>query len=138
MDHIEFSDIAYDKFLSKEKLMGSKCTKCSSLYSPPRPICISCKSSEMEWLALSGRGRVAAFTCISIAPKLMLDEGFNRNNPYCVGVIELEEGTRVVARIEGIDPKNPENIEVGTPVHVKFLHCNHGNKSKTFLAFEAD
>ena len=38
----------------------------------------------------------------------MVEEGYDRNNPYCSGAVELVEGPRVVARIEGVDTLHPE------------------------------
>lgn len=131
------SDISFDQFLREEKLMGSQCTKCGALYTPPRSICVKCYNRELQWVEMIGTGKLIAFTCIYIAPKMMADEGFNRDNPYCVGVVELKEGTRVNARIEGIDPRKPEDIKVGMPVRVKYLHKGNKKNAHTVLAFEA-
>ena len=86
---------------------------------------------------MKGNGKLAAFTSITIGPPFMIEEGFDRKNPYCVGVVELDEGVRIDARIEGVDAKNPESIKVGIPLSVKYLHRGEGEKMKTFLAFEA-
>ena len=131
-----FSDIYYDKYLDEDKLMGSRCKKCGALFTPPRSICIKCYDSDMEWVEMSGKGKLGAFTCISVGPQFMIEQGYNRKNPYCVGVVELEEGTRVDARIEGVDTTNPESIKVGMPLTVKFLHTGEGEDLTTFLAFE--
>jgi len=66
----------------------------------------------------------------------MLAEGYDRSRPYCVGVVELEEGARAVARIEEVDASRPESIRVGMPLTVQFLHRGEGEDSKTFLAFK--
>ena len=136
MEQKPFSDISYDQYLKEEKLMGSKCKKCNALFVPPRPICIECHGKEIEWVQMKGKGKLAAFTCITIGPSFMIAEGYNRKNPYCSGVVELEEGARVDARLEGVDAKNPENIIVGMPLTAKFLHRGEGDDSKTYLAFE--
>jgi uncharacterized OB-fold protein len=128
-----FSDIAFEAYLTEEKLMGSRCAKCGALFVPPRPICLDCRAVDMQWVELSGRGNLAAFTCIAIGPAFMRAEGYDRNNPYCSGVVALEEGGRVDARIEGVDPKQPENITVGMAMRVKYLHRG---EAKTYLAFE--
>ncbi len=130
-------DNAFNQFLAKEKLMGSRCQKCGKLFVPPRPICIECGEAEMEWAEVSGKGKLAGFTCITIGPSFMRAEGYDRKNPYCVGVVELEEGARVDARIEGVDPSAPETITVGLPVKAKFLHRDNDYVKKTFLAFES-
>jgi len=136
MEDRPFSDIAYEQFLNEGKLMGSRCKQCGSHFTPPRPICIDCHSSDMEWMEMSGKGKLAGFTCIAIGPAFMAEEGYDRNNPYCVGVVALEEGTRVDARIEGVDGSKPETIKVGMPLGVKFLHRGEGDNLRTFLAFE--
>ena len=129
-----FSDISYRQFLNEESLMGCKCSSCGRTYAPPRPICISCHSSQMQWTSLSGNGKLAAFTCIAIGPPSMAALGYGRDNPYCSGVVELEEGGRVDARIEGVDARNPESILVGMPLKVKFLR--DGENDGVILAFE--
>jgi uncharacterized OB-fold protein len=138
MEERPFSDISYERFLDEEKLMGSRCQTCDTHYVPPRPICIECYGSDIQWVEMEGTGRLAAFTCITIAPPFMIAQGYNRKNPYCTGVVELEEGARVDARIEGVDAGKPEEIKVGMPLKVKFLHREAGGKKETYLAFEPD
>jgi uncharacterized OB-fold protein len=130
-----FSDISYQQFLKEEKLMGSKCKRCGALYAPPRPICIKCHSTEMQWIELKGKGQLVAFTCIAVGPPFMMQEGYDRKHPYVSGVVELEERVKVDARIEEVDGNNPETIRIGTPLVVKFLHRGEGENRQTFLAF---
>jgi len=130
-----FSDIAYEQFLSEEKLMGSRCKKCHRLFVPPRPICPHCYGDEMQWAEMMGRGKLVAFTSIAIGPPFMVKQGYDAKNPYCIGVVELDEGARVVARIEGVAASNPERIKIGTPLIVKYLHQGDEENLKTFLAF---
>jgi len=130
-----FSDISYERYLGEEKLMGSRCKKCGALYVPPRPLCVKCYNGDMEWAEMKGRGKLAAFTCIAVGPAFMIEEGYDRNNPYCVGVVELDEGPRVDARIEEVDAKNPETIRVGMPLTVKYLHRGEGEGAHTYVAF---
>jgi uncharacterized OB-fold protein len=65
----------------------------------------------------------------------MAKEGFSKKNPYVVGVVELEESVKIVARITGVDAKNPEEIKVGTPLQAEFIHSAQGPEHKTYLAF---
>lgn len=136
MEERPFSDISYEKFLNEEKLMGSRCKNCGALFAPPRSICIKCYSSDMEWVEMKGRGKLAAFTCIAVGPPSMVQEGYDRKHPYCSGVVELEEGVKVVARIEEVDASKPETIKIGMPLTAEFLHRGEGEKAKTFLAFK--
>ncbi len=132
-----FSDISYNQYLNEDKLMGNRCKKCGARYLPPRPICVKCKSTEFEWFEAKGTGKLAAYTSITVGPPFMVAEGHDRKNPYCVGVVELDEGVRIDARILGVDAKNPETIKVGTPMTAKYLHRGEGENMKTYLAFEA-
>jgi uncharacterized OB-fold protein len=138
MEERPFSDISYEMFLNEERLMGSSCKGCGKQYVPPRSICIDCYGSDMEWIEMKGKGRLAAFSCINIPPPFMIAQGYTRKNPYCTGVVELEEGARVDARIEGVDCADPENIKVGMPLKVKYLHREEGEIKETYLAFEPE
>lgn len=135
MEQRSFNDVAFEAFLNEEKLMGSRCTSCGKLFVPPRPICIECSGTDMEWVQVKGDGKLSAFTCIAVGPPAMKEEGYTRDHPYCTGVVELEEGPRVAARIEDIDTTNPQAIKVGMPLRVKFLHRGEGERSRTVLAF---
>jgi uncharacterized protein len=135
MEERPFNDISWEKFLSEDKLMGSRCRKCSILSVPPRPICTKCYGSDMEWVEMKGKGKLAAFTCIAIGPPFMMKEGYDRKHPYITGVVELGEGARVVARIEGLDGSKPETVKIGTPLRVEFLHRGEEGDAVTFLAF---
>jgi uncharacterized OB-fold protein len=130
-----FNDISYERFLSEDKLMGSRCQRCGVLSVPPRSICMKCYGSEMEWVEIKGKGRLAAFTSIAVGPPFMIREGYDRKHPYVCGVVELEVGVRVVARIEGVDGTNPETIRIGTLLRAEFLHKGEGENATTFLAF---
>jgi uncharacterized protein len=132
-----FNDNSYEQFLNEEKIMGAKCAKCGALALPPRPVCVSCFGTKLEWFQFRGAGKLAAFTSIFIATPAMAKEGFNKNNPYVVGVIELEEGAKIVGRITGVNGKKPEEIKIGTPLKAEFIRAGAGADQKTFLSFKA-
>jgi hypothetical protein len=130
-----FNDLSYRQFLSEERLMGCRCRNCSSLYLPPKPVCTNCFSNDLEWIEMPSTGKLAAFTCITIGPPAMQKEGYNRKNPYCTGVVEIEKDIRVDARIEGVDPKKPEEIKIGMPMKAGYLHIEKDGVRNTILAF---
>lgn len=139
-----FTAASFDKFCSEKKLMASRCKKCGALYLPPRPLCIKCYSSEMEWVELKGKGKLVAFTVIGVGPSTMLKEGYDREHPYCSGVVELEEGPRISTQIVGVDVNKPENIKIGTPVVADFVERGSfslvpkvADVRKTYLVFRA-
>jgi uncharacterized OB-fold protein len=112
-DHT-ISDSEFTAFLKQGQLQGSRCTDCDAVFVPPRGMCPHCHTTDMQWTPMAGTGRLLAFTCIAIEPPWMAALGYDREHPYCSAVIELDEGPRVVARIEGVDTNRPENIRIGT------------------------
>jgi len=131
----DFSDLSFQYFLSEEKLMGCRCRNCGTAYIPPKPICTNCYHEELEWIELPETGKLAAFTCISVVPPAMAQEGFGRKKPYFTGVVELAEGLRVDARINGIDPRKLDAIRVGMPMRTDFIHKETDGIKSTVLAF---
>jgi uncharacterized OB-fold protein len=132
-----FSAAAFDQYIAEHKLMAARCTKCGGVYTPPRAICPKCHSEVMEWVETSGRGKLAAFTVIYSGPTFMVEQGFDRKNPYISGIVELDEGTRISARITGLDMSKPAEIKIGTPLNVDFVEFGEGEARKTYLAFKA-
>jgi hypothetical protein len=92
----------------------------------------------MEWVPFSGRGRLAAFTVIHVAPTSMIAAGYGREHPYCSGIVELQEGPRVSAQILGLNVGQPESIKIGLPLRVAFVERGEGDKRRTELAFEPE
>lgn len=133
----EFYSAAYDKFVRQGRLMGSKCGKCEAKYIPPRPICPKCHAREMELVAMKGIGKLAAYTVIAVGPSTMIEEGFDINNPYCSGVVELEEGVRITVRILGLDVSKPDMIKVGTPVVMECQGRVCGEEKTASVVFRA-
>lgn len=132
-----FSAAAFDQYIAEHKLMAARCTQCGGTYIPPRAICPKCHSEALEWVETSGKGKLAAFTVIWSGPTFMIEQGFDRKNPYISGIVELEESTRISARITGIDPTKPAEIKIGTPLSVDFVEFGEGEAKKTYLAFKA-
>jgi uncharacterized OB-fold protein len=133
-----FTAASFYQFLDEDQLMGTRCAGCSALYLPPRAICPQCHGEDLAWAPLEGSGVLAAFTCVYVGPSAMAAEGYDRNNPYCTGIVELDEGVRISARILGVDARNPSAIRIGTPLQVEFVHRgDEGTSGTTVLAFRA-
>lgn len=132
-----FTGTAFYQALGEHKLMGTRCRQCGAVHLPPRPICPQCLGADVEWVELSGKGKLAAFTVIYIAPTAMLAAGYGRNNPYLAGIVQLEEGPSVSAQILGFDPVRPELIPLGAPLQASYVERGEGEAKKTFLAFRA-
>jgi len=95
------------KHLEEGEIAATKCKACGKLYFPPRADCIDCLTDDMEWIPLSGRGKLITYTTAYFAPA-----GFEA--PYTLALAELEEGVRVFTRMSK-DAKQDE-IEIGMKV----------------------
>ncbi len=122
--------------LREHKLIGSRSRSTGELFVPPRPFSPKNFQDDMELIELSGRGTLLAFTIVYIGTSAMVSAGYNRQNPYCVGVVQLAEGARISAQILGVDVTHPEQIPIGMPLKATFIEHGEGEAKKTFLAFE--
>ena len=73
----------------------------------------------------------------------MSNAGYSKDNPYCAGIIEVEEGPRISAEILNVDVRNPASIKIGTPVRVAFVDRESwhfvrelAEVKRTYAAFE--
>ena len=96
----------------EHRLVIQRCTRCGVLRHPPRPRCDKCGSYEWEAVDASGRGTVYSFV-VNHYPQVPAFD-----YPLAVGLVELEEGTRLVADIVGIAPAD---VSIGMPVEVEFV-----------------
>ncbi len=132
-----FTSASFQRALAEHKLMGSRCTECGAVHLPPRALCPHCHSDAQEWVELSGRGTIAAFTSIFVGPSAMVAQGHDRTNPYVTGIVELEEGPKFSARIVGLDARQPELGWIGTPVTATYIERGEGAEKSVSLAFAA-
>ena len=93
------------------KLLIQRCGSCGTLRHPPRPMCPRCQSLEWDTVESSGRGTVYSFVVSHYPQAPAFDY------PLAIGLIELEEGTRLVSNVIDIDPAD---VHVGMPVEVVF------------------
>ena len=113
-----FNATSFYAFLQEGRFMGVRCRENGNVYAEARPIDPVSHSRDMEWHELSGRATLSTFTCISVAPASLEAKGYGRNNPYCTGIVTLEEGPRISARIAGVDAANPQNIRTGMALQI--------------------
>ena len=136
MTDAAFNSAGFYKQLGEHKLMGSRNLTSGNLYVPPRSYCPTSHTDDMEWVEMSGKGKLVAYTVITVAPSHMLKAGYNFKNPYCTGIVELEEGPRISGQIFGLDIAHPEKIKIGTPLKATFIEREEGDSKKTYLGFE--
>jgi uncharacterized OB-fold protein len=130
-----FTAASFIHYLREKKLMGTQCSECHALYLPPRAICQQCQNDQMVWVELAGRGKLVAFTAVYVGPTFMNELGFDKTNPYMTGVIALDEGVKISARLLGFEGKRPDDVKVDTPMEVDFIEIGEGEDTRPQLAF---
>lgn len=77
-------------------------------------------STDLEWVDASGRGTVYSTTVIRQKPPAP---------SYNLALVDLEEGPRMMTRVEGIAP---EQVKIGMPVKAKIVR----EEDRALLVFE--
>ena len=104
------------------KLVIQRCGDCHAWIWCPRPACVECGSEKLQWIALSGRGKVFAFTVIREVVGRAL-RGFEKDIPYVTAWIDLEEGPRICSNIVGCPI---EKVAIGMAVEAVFEAAGSG------------
>jgi uncharacterized OB-fold protein len=95
------------------ELRIARCQACGHYTHPPKPVCPRCRTTDMRFEAVSGRGIVHSCTInrYEWVPGM--------TPPYVVADVELVEqaGLRLQTNVVGCEP---EDVEIGMAVTVAF------------------
>ena len=80
--------------LARAEFLLARCGGCKSLQFPPRQRCPICLGTDVGWRPSAGTGTLYAGTRIHAA-----GGPFACMTPYSVGLIDLDEGVRILARL---------------------------------------
>jgi uncharacterized OB-fold protein/acyl dehydratase len=97
------------------KLLIQRCTACGTLRHPPLPACGNCRSFEWDTVAASGRGELYSWVVVHYPQVPAFDY------PLLIGLVELAEGTRLVADLLDV---TPEQLRLGLPLEAAFVECD--------------
>jgi uncharacterized OB-fold protein len=97
-----YSELAapYWEAAAQGRLVVQHCDDCDHAIFPPRPLCPACWSANVRWRDASGRARIESFSVVHRAP----NETFAPEVPYVVALVLLDEGTRMMTNIVGVEP----------------------------------
>ena len=98
--------------LAAGRLLIQRCASCGVLRHPPRPACARCRSFEWDTVEASGRGTVFSYVVVHHPQVAPFDY------PLPIAVVELEEGTRLVSDLVGVDPAA---VHIGMPVALEVV-----------------
>ena len=118
---------AFAEGLSEGRIMATRCSGCGHLEFPPRADCPGCGGKGFEWVEITGKGKLVTYTTIHAAPT-----GFGDRRPYTIGLIDLEEGGRLLSWIQEVPE---EEIEVGMELkaHIEELEPEAEGKRERYI-----
>jgi hypothetical protein len=100
----------YHEALKSGKFQIQRCGACSRHVFFPRVVCSHCGSPELSWIAPSGKGTVYSTTVM----RRKADAGGDLN----LALIDLEEGVRMMSRVEGVAPGQ---VRIGMAVQARIV-----------------
>ncbi|MGX1500445.1 Zn-ribbon domain-containing OB-fold protein [Roseibium aggregatum] len=89
-------DQLFQRALAEGEILLPKCDDCGAYHFFPRVLCPHCHGAAISWKQAGGKGRVHTTTVVRRKPE--------RGGDYNVCVVELDEGVRMMSRVEGIAP----------------------------------
>ena len=111
-------DLPFWEGAKEHKFLIQRCDTDGKYYWPASA-CDDCGWESMRWVEAAGRGAVYTFT---VYHRPFLRE-WQKDLPYNVAVIELEEGPIIFGNVVGIPN---EEIHIGLPVEVVFEEYENG------------
>jgi len=90
-----------------------KCEDCGHIRFPISEVCPKCLSYNFQWSDLSGRGEVFSYVVFY----QLYNKAFEKDIPYNVAMIQLEEGPRMYSNVVGVDN---DAVKVGDKLEVTF------------------
>ena len=95
-------DVDADAFwaaLDDGTLLVSMCNSCAHHWLPPLTTCPRCASRDVTSTPSPAAGSLYSWTVVHLAA----DPAYAAETPYTVGLIELDDGTRLYGRVVGVD-----------------------------------
>ncbi len=111
----------YPHIPQRYRLEGTKCKKCGKVHFPPRQVCNSCGSKELEPYRLAEEGEIITYTVVYTPP-----DDFKTKKPYVVAIAKMDDGAKLTAQVTDC---TPDEVEIGKRVRVVFRKINAEGKS---------
>jgi uncharacterized OB-fold protein len=103
----------YWEGLRQHRLLMPRCEACDHRWFPPSRHCPACRADKVAWEEVSGRGKVFSYVVFHRT----YHPGFADEGPYCVALIQLAEGPRMLSNVIGLPP---DEVRCDMPVKVCF------------------
>ena len=111
------------------RLLIQRCAECKRLRHPPGPMCPTCHSLEWDTVEASGRGTVYSHVVAHHPPVPPFEY------PNVIALVELEEGTRLVSNLVGVEP---DEVRAGMAVELEFTEVEENRFLPLFRPARAE
>ncbi len=95
---------------ARYRLEGGECQDCGYRMIPKREVCPKCGSKNVKQVSLPRKGKVVEYTKVWNPPR-----GYEYYTPYVMALVELEDGTRLMAQLTDVDP---DDVKPGMEVEM--------------------
>jgi uncharacterized OB-fold protein len=117
------AEARYQAQLNEGRFVIQRCNDCSKHVFYPRVVCPHCGGASLAWVEPEGTGTVYSTTTVRRKP----DAG----GDYDVSLIDLDEGVRMMSRVEGVPP---DGVRIGMRVRAKVID----NKGTGLVVFAVE
>ena len=115
------AEARYQAALNEGRFLIQRCEGCAKHVFYPRQLCPHCGGASLAWVEPEGTGTVYSTTTVRRKPEAGGD--------YDVSLIDLDEGVRMMSRVEGVPP---QEVKIGMRVKAKLIEA----KGARMVVFE--
>lgn len=120
-----FSGLGPERIFAEALAQGrftiQRCQECRAHLFYPRVLCPHCSSARLDWITPSGLGTVYSYTVVR--------KRAEHGGDYNVALIDLDEGPRMMSRVEGLAA---DAVRIGMRVKVDFAKQADGKNLIVF------
>ena len=117
------AEARYQAQLNEGRFLIQRCDGCTKHVFYPRVVCPHCGGSSLAWVDPKGTGAVYSTTTVRRKPEAGGD--------YDVSLIDLDEGVRMMSRVEDVPPAQ---VKIGMRVRAKVVD----NKGTGLVVFTTE
>lgn len=106
----------------ERRILGIRCPSCRRVYVPPRAICPDCFKEMDEWIELSSKGTLLAYTVVNYTYSTYYQP---REAPYMLGIIKLDGADTGMCHL--LDEVDAKSASIGMEVEAVFAKEKRGD-----------
>ena len=110
------AEARYQAALNEGRFLIQRCEGCAKHVFYPRQLCPHCGGASLAWVEPKGTGTVYSTTTVRRKPEAGGD--------YDVSLIDLDEGARMMSRVDGVPP---QEVTIGMRVKARIVAGKTGN-----------